>query len=139
MVDKLSIAVYTFLMRLLTLLSVDAIIQPRYVNRSINFRGFPFNVEITPFGLNNMNSILSRFTYKTEYIYIYIYITKLNSYSLIALALYIYIYTYIYIYNWLIGLVGRVFANCPGVQGSISGHVIPNTLKMILDTFLLNT
>ena len=38
-----------------------------------------------------------------------------------------------------IGLVGRVFANGPGDLGSIPGHVIPKTLKMILDTSLLNT
>ena len=43
------------------------------------------------------------------------------------------------IYNWLIGLVGRVFANGPGDLGSIPGHVIPKTLKMALDTSLLNT
>ena len=39
----------------------------------------------------------------------------------------------------LIGLVGRVFANGPGDVGSILVCVIPNTLKMILDTTLLNT
>ena len=39
----------------------------------------------------------------------------------------------------LIGLVGRVFANGPGDLGSISGHIIPKTLKMVLDTSLLNT
>ena len=38
-----------------------------------------------------------------------------------------------------IGLVGRVFANGPGDLGSIPGRVIPNTLKMVLDTSLLNT
>ena len=37
------------------------------------------------------------------------------------------------------GLVGRVFANSPGDLGSIPGHVIPKTLKMVLDTSLLNT
>ena len=37
------------------------------------------------------------------------------------------------------GLVGRVFANGPGDLGSISGRVIPKTLKMVLDTSLLNT
>ena len=37
-----------------------------------------------------------------------------------------------------IGLVGRVFNNGPGDLGSISGQVIPTTLKMILDTSLLN-
>ena len=35
--------------------------------------------------------------------------------------------------------MGRVFANDPGDRGSIPGHVIPKTLKMILDTSLLNT
>ena len=39
----------------------------------------------------------------------------------------------------LIGLVGRVFANGPGDRGSIPGRVIPKTLKMVLDTYLLNT
>ena len=38
------------------------------------------------------------------------------------------------LYSPLIDLFGRVFAN-----GSIPGHVIPKTLKMILDTSLLNT
>ena len=43
--------------------------------------------------------------------------------------------------NWrtLIGLVGRVFANGSGDLGSIPGRVIPKTLKMVLDTSLLNT
>ena len=35
---------------------------------------------------------------------------------------------------YLIGLVGRVFANDPGDLDSIPGHVIPKTLKMVLDT-----
>ena len=39
----------------------------------------------------------------------------------------------------LIGLVGRVFANGPGDWNSIPGQVIPKTLKMVLDTYLLNT
>ena len=38
-----------------------------------------------------------------------------------------------------IGLVGRMFANGPRDLGSIPGRVIPNTLKMVLDTSLLNT
>ena len=41
--------------------------------------------------------------------------------------------------NWLIGLVSRVFANGPGDLGPIPGRVIPKTLKMVLDTSLLNT
>ena len=40
---------------------------------------------------------------------------------------------------WLIGLVGRVFANGPGDLGSVPGCVIPKTLKMVLDAPLLNT
>ena len=45
----------------------------------------------------------------------------------------------LYNINRLIGLVDRVFADDPGDQGSIPGRVIPKTLKMVLDTFLLNT
>ena len=41
--------------------------------------------------------------------------------------------------NQLIGPVGRVFANDPSDLGSIPGHVIPKTLKIVLDTSLLNT
>ena len=41
--------------------------------------------------------------------------------------------------NQLIGLVGRVFTNGLEDQGSIPGRVIPKTLKMVLDTSLLNT
>ena len=48
------------------------------------------------------------------------------------------IYSYL-IQLRLIGLVGRVFANGPGELGSIWGCVIPKTLKMVLDTSLLNT
>ena len=38
-----------------------------------------------------------------------------------------------------IDLVGRVFANVPGDLGSFVIRVIPKTLKMVLDTSLLNT
>ena len=37
------------------------------------------------------------------------------------------------------GLVGWVFANGPTDMGSIPGRVIPKTLKIVLDTYLLNT
>ena len=37
------------------------------------------------------------------------------------------------------GLLGRVFTNEPGDVGSIPGRVIPKTLKMVLDTSLLNS
>ena len=39
----------------------------------------------------------------------------------------------------LIGLVVRVFVIGPGDLGSIPGRVIPKTLKMLLNTSLLNT
>ena len=40
----------------------------------------------------------------------------------------------------LLGLaLGRVLANGSGDLGSILGRVIPKTLKMVLDTSLLNT
>ena len=35
--------------------------------------------------------------------------------------------------------MGRVLANGPGDRGSILGRVIAKTLKMVLDTALLNT
>ena len=41
--------------------------------------------------------------------------------------------------NYIIGPAVRVFANGPGDLGSIPGRVIPKTLKMELDTTLLNT
>ena len=37
------------------------------------------------------------------------------------------------------GQVGRAFANGPGGLGSIPRCIIPKTLKMVLDTSLLNT
>ena len=46
---------------------------------------------------------------------------------------------YYILLHWLIGLVGRVFANGSGDLGSLPGCVIPKTLKMVLDTSLLNT
>ena len=50
-----------------------------------------------------------------------------------------FIRTFYFKLNQLIGLVGRLFANGPGDLGSISRRVIPKTLKMVLDTSLLNT
>ena len=50
------------------------------------------------------------------------------------------IYMHIYVYmNRLIILVVRVLANGPGDLGSIPSRVILKTLKMVLDTSLLNT
>ena len=41
--------------------------------------------------------------------------------------------------EWLIGRVGTVFANGLRDLGAIPGRVIPKTLKMVLDTSLLNS
>ena len=49
------------------------------------------------------------------------------------------IFLWISIINRLIGLVGRVSANGPGDLSSIPRRVIPNTLKMLLDTSLFKT
>ena len=44
------------------------------------------------------------------------------------------------IWDWLqIGIMVRVFANCLGDLDSIPGRVITKTLKMVLNTTLLNT
>ena len=43
------------------------------------------------------------------------------------------------LYHYIIGLVGRVFANGPGDMGSIPGRVIPKTIKLVLDASLLKT
>ena len=42
-------------------------------------------------------------------------------------------------YYRLIGLVVECSSNDPGDLGSIQGHVIPKTLKMVIDASLLNT
>ena len=48
---------------------------------------------------------------------------------------YIYIYIYIYV-HWPIGIVGRVFANGLGDQGSIPAQVIPKIQNTVLDVSL---
>ena len=46
MADDRSITVPALSMRLLKSFSFDKILLPRYVNKSANFRGLPFNEEI---------------------------------------------------------------------------------------------
>ena len=64
MTDNLFIADNDFPMRALTLLSVDEILLPRYVNCSTGFKGLLLSVEMSPFFLKHMNSVLSEFTWK---------------------------------------------------------------------------
>ena len=54
-------------------------------------------------------------------------------------ALRIYYYLTFSAFFQLFGLVSRAFANDPGDRGSIPSRVIPKTLKMVLDTSMLNT
>ena len=55
-IDNLLIAINAFARCILTSLSVDGILWPRYVNISTNFRGSPFRVEMAPFQLKHMYS-----------------------------------------------------------------------------------
>ena len=74
-------------------------------------------------------------------IYIYIYIC-VYLYICIYISIYVLIYIHICVCVYLYfgyGPAVRVFANGPGDLGSIPGRVIPKTLKMELDTTLLNT
>ena len=62
MVNNLLVAFYAFAKGMLTSLSVDEILLPKYVNLSTNFRGLPLKVKIAPSHLKHMNSILFVFT-----------------------------------------------------------------------------
>ena len=54
---KLSIAVYAFVVRTLTSLSVDEILLPKYINWSTNFRDLPLRTEMAPC-FKHKNSVL---------------------------------------------------------------------------------
>ena len=78
MIINLSIVVHAFPMHMMTLLSVDEILLPRYVNCSTNFRGWSLKMKMVLF-FKNMTSVLSVVTlrsmpYTACSIYIYIYI-----------------------------------------------------------------
>ena len=60
--------------------------------------------------------------------YVYICTHKKKIYIHICMCIYVYLWVYMY-----------AFAYGPGDLGSIPGRVIPKTLKMVLDTSLLNT
>ena len=59
MIDNLFIVVHTFTRHMLTSLSVNEILLPKYVNLSNNFRGLPLKVEMAPH-LKHMNSVLNK-------------------------------------------------------------------------------
>ena len=63
-----------------------------------------------------------------------------NILTVLLECVYVYImFVDMFIYICIFGPAVRVFANGPGDLGSIPGRVIPKTLKMELDTTLLNT
>ena len=64
MTDYLLIAVHTFAEHMLTSLSVDEILLPKYVNLSTNFRDLPLKVEMAPSYFKHMNSVLFAFTWR---------------------------------------------------------------------------
>ena len=59
---NLFVAAHAFPICVLSSLSVDEILLPRYVNCSTGLRGLPSSVEMSPFSLKHMNSVLSKFT-----------------------------------------------------------------------------
>ena len=56
MIHSLSMEVHAIARHILTSLSVDETLLPRYMKLSINFWGTPFRVEIAPFHLRHMYS-----------------------------------------------------------------------------------
>ena len=61
MIDNMSLAFNAFTRSMLTSPSVDEILLLRYANWSTNFRGLPFRVEMAPFYLKHMCSVLFQF------------------------------------------------------------------------------
>ena len=64
MPDSQSIAVHAIASHVLMSFSVDEMQLPRYVNLSISFRGPPFSVEMSPFWLKHMYSVVSALTWR---------------------------------------------------------------------------
>ena len=58
MIDNLSIAVHTFAVHMLTLLSVDEILLPKYVNRPTNFRSLSLKLVMAPSYLKHVIFVL---------------------------------------------------------------------------------
>ena len=62
MINNLSIGLHAFARHMLTPLSVNEMLLPRYMNWSTNSRGLPLRVEMVPFYLKHMYSVLFAFT-----------------------------------------------------------------------------
>ena len=62
MIDAQSIALPAFAKRMLTLVSVNKVLQLKYVNRSTNLRDLPLKVEMVNSCLKYMDTVLLAFT-----------------------------------------------------------------------------
>ena len=62
MINSLLIAAHAFTRCILTSLSIDEMLLPRYMNLSTDFRELPFRVEMAPSCLKHMYSVLFVFT-----------------------------------------------------------------------------
>ena len=62
MINNLSTAVHAFPICMLTALSVDKILLPKYVNKSTNLGGLLLNVEMALSWLKYINSVLFALT-----------------------------------------------------------------------------
>ena len=72
-------------------------------------------------------------------IYLSVYLSSHQYLKLLWKSIFFCIYVGRSLIDYRRGPAVRVFANGPGELGSIPGRVIPKTLKMELDTTLLNT
>ena len=90
----------------------------------------------------NVCVYMHMFVYMHANIYVHVYMhvpVCVYAYILVNMCICIYIVCVcVYIYILAHCLVSRVFANGPRDWGLIPGWVIPKTLKVVLDTSLLN-
>ena len=109
-----------------------------------------FNSISTPYGLFNAKT---RFIYKYLIVIILYFPCSIASFFKLWYFLFVnfHLHSYMILFQsitnnlntivwfWLIGLMGTVFTNGLGDLVSIPGRVTPKTLKMVLDTSLINT
>ena len=63
-IDNVFIAIYAFPIRIFSSISVNEILLPRYVKWLASFIGLPFHMEISPFCLKHMDSVVFKFASK---------------------------------------------------------------------------
>ena len=89
-----------------------------------------------------MSVCLSVCMYVCMYVCVCVYVS-MNTTTYVLLYVCMCVYVYLTLPLWTAcsrrSVVSKVFANDPGILSSIPGRVIPKTLKMVLDTSLINT